>query len=54
VGGEGLVGVLVQRELVLVQVRVDVEDDLADGPGERERGLVGVAPSTGRPLSMPE
>jgi hypothetical protein len=59
VGGQRLVGVLVQGLLILVlQVGVDVEDDLADGPGEGEWRLVGIAPvhrqAVSRPMSMPE
>ena len=43
-GGVRLLGVLVEGVLVVaVQVRRDVEDDLLDGAGERERRLVGVA-----------
>src|SRR4051812_42629260 len=47
--GVGLGGVGVQGELVVgVEVRSDVEHDLLDGSGERERCLVGVAAVDGQ------
>jgi hypothetical protein len=53
-GGRALQGLLI----LVLQVGVDVEADLADGPGEGEWRLVGIAPvhrqAVSRPMSMPE